>query len=343
MLFIGPNQEDYLADGLLHGLRTLLGADVVDVPKAEFMYSSYPDEKRPSLYGRGFTLYTLLDDLPVERRRAFDRVREGCFDAVVFADIWRTFGSFVELLPALRGRKVAVVDGADNPEMYPYGGYWWRTPQWWTLPRAHTRAAYFKREITSRTFFFRTFMVMPPRLAERLPVARRVREIAFSIPEEKIVPKPTRKEKDIATHVVDPEVARRLGRNGTTYAFADESAYYGDLQASRYGITVKRAGWDCLRHYEIAANGCVPCFRDLDRKPPRCAPHGLNDGNCIAYRDHDDLMAKLERVDDAHYRGLQAGALDWARANTTRVRAKAFLATLGLSPASSTYHPPSGP
>jgi hypothetical protein len=30
---------------------------------------------------------------------------------------------------------------------------------------------------------------------------------------------------------------------------------------------MKRAGWDCMRHYEIVANGCLPYFIDLESCP----------------------------------------------------------------------------
>jgi hypothetical protein len=157
-----------------------------------------------------------------------------------------------------------------------------------------------------------------------------MKEISFSIPEEKIVAEPPAdKDQLLASHVVDPEVAELLGGR-ISYAFSDEHEYYADLQRSRFGVTTKRAGWDCLRHYELAANGCVPCFRDLQDKPPRCAPHGLDETNCITYRDAEDLRARLEACDEDHYRTLQRGALDWARANSTRRRALEVLAVCGL-------------
>src|SRR5690606_14734444 len=31
--------------------------------------------------------------------------------------------------------------------------------------------------------------------------------------------------------------------------------------------TFKKAGWDCLRHYEIIANGCLPYFVNLESCP----------------------------------------------------------------------------
>jgi hypothetical protein len=331
ILFLTSPHEDYLADSLLHGLRTLLGAEVVDFPKPEYLYDSYPRERRGELYGHGFSLYSLLADVPVDRDGALARAQAGEFDLVVFADIWSTFERFAELAPSLRGVPLAVLDGADRQEPYPYAGLWWRKPAWWTLPRAHTRAVYFKRELTPVTGWFRSFLLVPPRLASHLPSIRAMREISFSIPVQKLLSGPgPAKQRLFASHVVDPEVAARLGV-GTSYAFSDEAAYYADLQSSRFGITVKRAGWDCMRHYEQAANGCVPCFRDRDRKPPRCAPHGLDDSNSVCYRDFDELMRRIESIDEARYSALRDGALAWARANTTVRRAEQFLTDCGYA------------
>jgi hypothetical protein len=331
ILFINPNHEDYLADGLFHGLRTLLGPDVVDYPKREFAYDSYPAERRAQLYGRGFSMYALLPDIPVDRVRVLHRALAGEFDLVVFADIWGGFGTFAQLAPELGGRtRLAVLDGADRIEPYPYAGLWWRRRVWWTLPRAHTRALYFKREITPWTGTFRAYLTLPPQLASRLPSIRRMREIAFSFPEEKILAAARGKDRLLASHVVDPEVAERVGAP-TAYAFADERDYYADLQRSKFGITTKRAGWDCLRHYEQAANGCVPCFRELDRKPTRCAPHGLDESNCVIYREAGELLRRLDDINDDAYARLQAGALAWVRANSTRLRAEQFLEACGLA------------
>jgi hypothetical protein len=330
ILFLSTSHEDYLADSLLHGLKSLHGADVVDYPKVEFLYDTYPPERRGDLYGHGFSLYGLLPDLPVERHRPLTRAREGHFDLIVFADLWNSFGRFVELAPGIERTPMAVLDGADRQEPYPYAGMWWRRRAWWALPRAHNRAIYFKRELTPRTGWFRSYLMLPPRLAARLPSIRAMREIAFSFPAEKIVARPpAEKTRLLASHVVDPEVAERLGVP-TSYAFADESAYYADLQESRFGITVKRAGWDCMRHYEQAANGCVPCFRDLDAKPSRCAPHGLDETNCVIYHGYDELLERLETIDESRYRELQIGALEWARANTTVRRAHEFLSACGI-------------
>jgi hypothetical protein len=138
------------------------------------------------------------------------------------------------------------------------------------------------------------------------------------------------KTKDFPSHIVDAEVAPRVG-GATSYAFKDEAAYYADLRASRFAITTKRGGWDCMRHYEVAASGCVICFRQLHTKPPTCAPHGLDASNTIDYADVDDLMAKIAALTPERERELQQAALAWAHDNTTRAVARRFLQTLGYS------------
>jgi hypothetical protein len=186
-----------------------------------------------------------------------------------------------------------------------------------------------KREITPGTWFWSHHMLAPPPLHRVLPL-RGVEPIAFAIPGEKIVDSPPAKDKLLGAHIVDQEVAHHVDGAGAAYLFDREDAYYADLQRSRFAITTKRAGWDCMRHYEIAANGAVPCFRRLGSKPELCAPHGLGTGNCLVYRDWADLQRQLEAVTDDDYGRLQRGALEWARENTTTRRAEALLERMGL-------------
>ena len=162
-------------------------------------------------------------------------------------------------------------------------------------------------------------------MSKYLPVPKNIRRIAFSFPAEKIVKELPQKTKLFPCHIVDPEVVANLPDSRITYAFADEAEYYADLQASKFGITTKKAGWECLRHYEIAANGSVPCFRDLDKKEDTCAPYGLNETNCIIYHNYADLMKKISRLSDEDYDVLQRNAWELAKQNTTVERAKQLL------------------
>ena len=329
ILFFTSNEEDYLSDGLFHGLRSVLGAGVVDFPKNEAMYRSYPDELAPKLYGRGFSLYRTLDDIPVDRFHVLQDLRARRFDAVVISDIRRQFGYLVEHLPSLSGQNVAVLDGSDSPAPFPNARVAARMPSRWLLLRPERQFLYFKRELTSETHRLRALGVLPDAVGKFLRPPSTFRPIAFSFPEEKIVSTLPTKLKRFPVHIVDKEVAGLVGGQ-PVYPFASEADYYRDLQASSFGITTKRAGWDCMRHYEIAANGAVPCFRDLDTKPATCAPHGLHEGNCVAYRSAGELVSRLDGLSEIEYLRLQKSALDWVHENTTRVRALRFLHDLGL-------------
>lgn len=324
VLYLTAPACDYLADSVLHGLRSLLGPDVVDFPRCDVLYKEARGSLAGRVHGRGFTLYGLLPDVPVDRYDVVGKVRAGYYDLVVISSIHRQFGWFVQLLPWLRRDRTIILDGEDDGALYPYRGSYWRVPSHRWLPRAHPRYLYFKREWTPETLRYRWFTLVPEWAAARLPAPRNLRTVAFSIPAEKIAGAPPPKDKEFPRHIVDQEVAAAMGA-GTGYAFSEEADYYADLQASRWGITTKRAGWDCIRHYEVTANGAVPCFRHLDRKPATCAPHGLGAANAVGYRDWADLRWQIESVRDDRYAELQAGALAWARANTTETRAREVL------------------
>lgn len=80
--------------------------------------------------------------------------------------------------------------------------------------------------------------------------------IQFSMPEIKIVESIPKKTKDFA-FIVPREL--------DTYIYSEEADYYQDYKSSYFAITCKKGGWDCMRHYEILANGCIPYFVDLDQ------------------------------------------------------------------------------
>ena len=85
--------------------------------------------------------------------------------------------------------------------------------------------------------------------------------LAISIPENKIVDNIHLKTKFIAQ--INPY---GVGKN--TYIFNNETEYYNDYKTSLFAITRKKGGWDCMRHYEILACGCIPVFENLELCPP---------------------------------------------------------------------------
>jgi len=82
--------------------------------------------------------------------------------------------------------------------------------------------------------------------------------ITFSIPEEKI---------DVFPHPKTRILSLLIPGDTSTYVYQTEESYYRQYKESYFAITTKKAGWDCLRHYEILANGCIPYFVDIDQCP----------------------------------------------------------------------------
>lgn len=106
------------------------------------------------------------------------------------------------------------------------------------------RGHYFKREIT-------------------VPVYG-VHPIGFSIPEEHICA--TVPDKKRLFSICDP-------RDRKTYIYKTEQEYYAGYRESYFGVTMQKAGWDSMRHYEIIANGCLPYFLKLNECPVMALTH----------------------------------------------------------------------
>ena len=275
IIFITNEIEDYLADSILHGLKKIYGSAVVDYPFKDILYSDCPVDKRRKIRGNGFTLYFLLDSSTGGKEIDLKDSKTYKFNYIIFSSIHRQYELYLQLFPSLKSEQTIIMDGEDTPAIFPYYGYFWRRPKYWFIPKPHRRFLYFKREWTQDTKLYRYYKLIPKPLLKIFPEPKNLKRISFSIPEEKIVKDLPIKTKLFPKHIVDEEVAARVDGSFIKYAFDSERDYYADLQSSKYGITTKRAGWDCMRHYEIAANCAVICFKDLDKKPVTCAPHGL--------------------------------------------------------------------
>lgn len=293
-----------------------LGLDVVDYPRKQVLYTGHKScSVAPHLgvRGHGFTLYGLLGDRPVDRSFVIQRLEAGWFDLVVFGQIWRQWGQLLDLAPFLQSVPVALLDGDDDTRLFHRSGTRIRCYGWQPFPIRSGRCLYFKREWDSGHGQSRLCRVLPA---------------SFSIPAQKIRPLNfAGKQQRLATHCVDPEVALACGLH-TSYAFASEEDYYDDLAVSRYAVTTKRGGWDCLRHYEIAAAGTLPCVLQLEAKPATCAPHGLQAGvNCLSYQDWSDLQEQMDFLDHnpLQYQRLLQASADWVRDYTTVSAAQRLL------------------
>jgi len=101
---------------------------------------------------------------------------------------------------------------------------------------------YFKREIPDA-----------PEYADMFP-------IQFCVPREKIVSSIPDKIRLMAP--LDPS-------DRSTYGYVTEESYREMYAVSRFGKTIRKGGWDCLRHCEIMMMGCLPYFLGLEACPAR--------------------------------------------------------------------------
>jgi hypothetical protein len=116
--------------------------------------------------------------------------------------------------------------------------------------------------------------------------------ITFSIPEEKIV-------KDIPNK--SKILSNLIPGNLSTYIYNDEEDYYSEYKKSLFAMTIQKGGWDCMRHYEILLNGCIPYFPNIENCPEntmKLFPKDLIlEGNILfeKYRNYD--INNLEKDD----------------------------------------------
>lgn len=67
-------------------------------------------------------------------------------------------------------------------------------------------------------------------------------------------------------------------RSHYTFGAGEEEAYYQQYRSSRFALSPRKGGWDCLRHYEVLAAGCVPIMDGLEHAPKETMvslPRGL--------------------------------------------------------------------
>lgn len=338
ILFLTDDREDYLADSILHGLKQLEEHEVTDYPRKTILYQDSPhinrtekDPKDLPLYGNGFTLYGRLPNRTCHRDLITQRLENGWFDITIVGNIWRQWDLVEKFSLGCARTKTLLLDGEDDARSFFVSSQFIRQlclGSWdinigaaFLAKREHPEADRpgnkQKRQALIRSLW--------KAIGLRLP--RKEVPISFGIPEELILNSPCQKRRDFASHIVDPEVRQWLQIDHKRHLFFRQEDYYRDLQEARFGITTKRGGWDCLRHYEIAANRSLICFKDLDKKAELCAPHGLGHENCIIYKNARDLMERCEGLSVEDYRKLELNSWEWIKTKTTKSVARELIKT----------------
>lgn len=333
ILFINSSAPNYVADGLFHGLNQLTDIEVVDSPRMNYMYTDAGVKDLDKTGTRGNTLYKLLTEKPgISGERTLWNFDIDTYDQIIFTDIFAEcdlFNYIYKTLHVSRRDRICIVDGYDVNALFPYFTNMTNLKvRPWVYFYPTQKVRYFKREFENASSLYG---ISPERhnglnkaLSSILKAPPRLLPISMSIPEQHIEYIPwSAKNKDFIDYNLDPALSelfqqRPLAELGKWQpAFANQADYFNEIRSARFGITTKRAGWDCLRHYEYAAKGAILCFKDLEQKSLRCAPHLLTNKNCIPYSDKNDLLHKISRKSHTELEELQGLQYEWISQFTT--------------------------
>jgi len=221
------NYNDFLHDTLLIGLRNNFGNNVVDYPGAWYMY---PKERKKRINNSTEKIWGNLFTL-------YDSLQN--FDLIDRDDIKKKIEkNFFNLIifGSSRGKNLFLEEAIKSKSKIIFidtsdDGY---------IDVSKTnKGLYFKRELYS--------------------TEKNVHPIHFAIPKKKIVSSINLTPKNILSPLIPGKME--------TYIYKKENQYYEMYQNSLFSLTYKKNGWDCLRHYEILANGSIPLFIKLDDCP----------------------------------------------------------------------------
>ena len=235
-VFNSDEYQDYLSD-LINCYLFSTSLDITTNYLPPFLFDDFLDKE--SLYGKGFTVYGKLDSSiknnisTVNESEILNIINNSEFDLIIFTSIRRTFAgsSIVEKYLKEIGTYV------DSKKIITVDGEDDNT----VLNNVSSNFRYYKRELISKN----TNTAYP---------------ISFSFPEHFDNFKITDIKKKLNILApMDP-------RFSNSYIF-DEENYYKQYANSIFGTTTKKGGWDCLRHYEIIAAGCLPYFPGIEKKP----------------------------------------------------------------------------
>lgn len=157
---------------------------------------------------------------------------------------------------------------------------------------------------------------------------RYVFPISFSIPDECIVDSIPSDKKYLLAPLIPGDMSTYI------YNKYQEREYNEMYQQSYFALTKMKGGWDCLRHYEILMNGCIPLFENLNQCPTYTMttyPKELNDEAYELYNSCssiEDLIKSEESM--SKYNTLCTKYLNHTREYcTTSYSAKYFLQKVG--------------
>ena len=232
---------DYLDECVLIGLKELFGSQVVDVNKKLSLYTDYPDEMKYRLYGRGYTLTQNIEPHECDRDDIENKIRNKFYDYVVYSKIENCNDYFDLVYEHYPKNRIALLDGGDWMNIHP--------------------------SVTYDTMFFKRECFLGMSNVNYSKYFNNIKPISFAFPTKRIT-RSQNKSKLLSTINPLDRTTYFDKDNSSEYKFKTEKEYYEEYQSSKFAITCQKAGWDCLRHYEIIGNGCIPLFHRVENAPP---------------------------------------------------------------------------
>lgn len=228
VLFINKfSKPDYLNDCLFHGFSKLdLELEVTNKPS--YMLKSFP--RLTSLYGKGFTVYGLLDSFGRLESNPQEKIKDRYYDIIIYGSLHRDRSYSDIVLKSYPRDKILSFDGEDHPKIYePF----------------ISSTVYFKRENVNNR--------------------QDVKFISFSIPEEKIITKAINKTKlfakvipgDLNTYIFDDEKDYYLDYASSFYGYTWKK---GGWDCMRHYEILAAGSIPCFRGLDKCPEGVMRSF-----------------------------------------------------------------------------------
>lgn len=297
------SQGDYLEVSILSGLREVLGKDCIDFPRKKIMYHDWSETKKETLHGKGFTLYKIpIKDLKEEERKLEN------IDFIIYgvANSYNEKNKPEIDILVKEPNKIWYLDGHDL-----YGNAPIKINFEGENIIGTQKENCFKRELTTTNF-------------------KNVFPIGFGIPSYQIREINFNNKKQMFQKTAPYESSFGIVNNNG-YIFNNEDEYYNDMSNSWFGLTCKKGGWDCLRHYEIMASGTLLLFKDYNKKPINCSPINLP---CFSYNNKSDLLLLTKKLiinnqPSEEYKNMVLKQRDWLlNYGTTKARGQQIIDVL---------------
>lgn len=243
ILFINLYRQDYMTNLLLHGLISL-GHEVIDLNYMDYLDKCNESKiDRNLLYGHGFSYAFTIDKdrSNDDRSNIEEKIAEHYFDIIFLST--RNLQYLDLIAEKYKLGEIFIIDGEDEPIINN------------DIIFKYNNILYFKRELLNGNAVGHTYSHLYP--------------INFCIPKENFQSKNYYKESLCIYDDYKPNQIYELFKP-RNYSYTNEQEYYNHYKNAAFALTGRKGGYDCMRHYEIISNHCLPLYIDWDKVPRSC-------------------------------------------------------------------------